>query len=117
MLGWASSVTGVIAGFLEFVLGGGAAGEETDGSRINYIVIVLITLAKTTLQAQPPLPSTSDEPLGSFSQSLRPLLQSLKFLLGPLPWVGHMSDRVGVARAQNYQGLKGSLCLGVVCVP
>lgn len=67
------------------VLGGGAAGEETDRCRVNYIVIVLITLAKTTLQAQPSLPSTSDEPLGSFSKSLRPLLQGLKFLLGPLP--------------------------------
>lgn len=48
------------------VLGGGAAGEETDRCRVNYIVIVLITLAKTTLRAQPSLPSTSDRPWGAF---------------------------------------------------
>lgn len=42
-------MTRVIAGFLELVfLGEGWPAQETDRCRVNYIVIVLITLTKMT---------------------------------------------------------------------
>jgi hypothetical protein len=111
-------VSRVIVGFLEFVFfGEGWSAEETDRCRINYIVIVLIT--QMTGQDQPSqvcvffvLFFASEQMLrevGLFVclfvclfvfqiPTLRPVSNQIKFLLGTLPWEGHIMTECGRRR-------------------